>query len=110
MFLFICVKESVKLPSPIGKLNRKVTTLRGTCTFCACAFVTNALWLSKNKMVLLYLSAEQRTFRGSVVIDDFDLTTCHPFLYESSHLSDIKILILGKCLYGLVKTVTQVFE
>lgn len=61
-------------------------------------------------MVLLYLSAEQRTFRGSVVIDDFGLKNCHPFLYESSHLLDIKILILGKYLYGLVKTVTQVFE
>lgn len=51
-------------------------------------------------MLLLYLAAEQRTFRGNY----------HPFLYESSHLLDIKILILGKYLYGLVKTVTQVFE
>lgn len=61
-------------------------------------------------MVLLYLSAERRTFRGCVVIDDFDRTNQHPFLYESSHLLDIKILVLGKYLYGLVKTVTQVFE
>ena len=61
-------------------------------------------------MVLLHLSAEQRTFRGCVVIDDFDRTNQHPFLYESSHLLHIKILVLGKYLYGLVKTVTQVFE
>lgn len=61
-------------------------------------------------MVLLYLSAEQRTFRGSVVIDDFDLTNYHPFLYESSHLLDIKTLILRKYLYGFIRTVTQVFE
>ena len=93
----------MKLPSPIGKLTQKSNDPERHVSFCACAFVTNALWLSKNKIVLLYLSAEQRTFRGSVVIDDFDLTNCHPFLYESSHLSDIKILILGKCLYGLVK-------
>ena len=64
----------------------------------------------KKTMVLLHLSAEQHTFRGCVVIDDFDLTNYHPFLYESSHLLDIKILILGKYLYGLVKTVTQIFE
>ena len=65
---------------------------------------------SKILYLLLYLPFFDSSFPHLVVIDDFDLTNCHPFLYESSHLLDIKIVILGKYLYGLVKTVTQVFE
>ena len=94
MFLFILTKESVKLPSPIGKLTQKSNDPeRHVYILCMCICHKCIMAFQKKTMVLLHLSAEQHTFRGCVVIDDFDLTNYHPFLYESSHLLDIKVLM-----------------
>lgn len=110
MFLFIRTKESVKLSSPIGKLTQKSNDPeRHVYILCMC--ICHKCIMAFYKKYGAFTSiCRATTFRGCVVIDDFDLTNHHPFLSESSHLRDIKILILGKYLYGLVKTLTQVFE